>query len=191
MASLEHIRCRIDIIDMSSRCDGDYKHILIFQDDATKLMFLKPLQGCGACEISEAVIDIFCQFGCTLILSHRQHTFARQVSEYMQQQWNGCIVVVGKTPSHQELVGFEKSRYHVVAAMTKWMSENRTCQWSRGIRFVQWGLNNSSGHSRNSRQVQLGNERMLLGMSALLQCNVIANVQTEEDLVNALIAQES
>jgi len=74
------------------------------------------------------------------------------------------------------------------------MEEKRSDRWSVGIRFVQWRINTNDAaqnvDQESASQVRVMNERALLGVSAMLDTNIVENIETEEDLINALIAND-
>lgn len=63
-------RAQIDLIDMQSEADGEFKFILVYQDHLTKFVILRALTSKTALEVSKHVKDIFCIFGAPSIL-HR------------------------------------------------------------------------------------------------------------------------
>lgn len=73
-------RCQIDLIDLQSRPDDNYKFILVYQDHLTKYIQLKALKTKTAKEVAYNLIDIFTQFGSPCILqSDNGREFANQV----------------------------------------------------------------------------------------------------------------
>ena len=56
-------RCQIDLIDMQSQPDAQFKFILNYQDHLTKFVLLRPLQTKRAEEVASHVFDIFLTFG--------------------------------------------------------------------------------------------------------------------------------
>ena len=61
-------RVQVDLIDMSSRPDEDYKWSLHARDHFTKYSWAYPLTSKRADEVAEKLTDIFCQFGPAKIL---------------------------------------------------------------------------------------------------------------------------
>ena len=176
---------------MTSQPDGEFDHILIYQDDVTKFSVLKPLQGKEPENVSNGLIDIFCTVGTTLIVSGRCTEFAHQVTREMRRMWPGCFVVVGRAPSHSEHQYYQTTADGVKESLMRYMDEKRTERWSRGLRLVQWGMNQAD-ETYNNRQSTGGlSERALLGVSNLLDCKVYETVETEEGLVNAMITQKN
>ncbi|XP_025261981.1 KRAB-A domain-containing protein 2-like [Camponotus floridanus] len=57
-------RCQVDLIDMQSESDKDYRFIMNYQDHLTKFTILRPLKTKTAEEVAYQFIDIFCLFGC-------------------------------------------------------------------------------------------------------------------------------
>jgi len=61
-------RCQLDLIDMQTRPDGDYKFIFNYQDHFTKYLRLHPLKTKLAEEVAENLLDILMDLGCPIIL---------------------------------------------------------------------------------------------------------------------------
>ena len=64
-------RCQIDLIDMQSQADKDYKFIFVYQDHLTKFVQLHPLKTKTktAEEVSYVLLDIFTIFWCPLYIT--------------------------------------------------------------------------------------------------------------------------
>ena len=61
-------RCQIDLIDMQSQADNDFKFIYVYQDHLTKFVQLRPLKTKRAEEVAYVTLDIFTIFGAPSIL---------------------------------------------------------------------------------------------------------------------------
>lgn len=61
-------RCQVDLIDMQSEADGEYRFILNYQDHLTKFTILKPLKNKTADAVAVELIEIFCILGAPIIL---------------------------------------------------------------------------------------------------------------------------
>ncbi len=56
-------RIQIDLVDMQSLKDGDYKYILNIQDHFTKFNILRPLKSKQAKDVADELLDVFLLFG--------------------------------------------------------------------------------------------------------------------------------
>lgn len=54
-------RCQVDLIDMQSNTDGDFKFIMVYH--LTKFVQLRALTSKRAVEVAYKLLDIFCIFG--------------------------------------------------------------------------------------------------------------------------------
>lgn len=61
-------RTQVDLIDMQSQADGEYRFIMVYQDHVTKFVQIKALKTKRAEEVAKHIIDIFCIFGAPMIL---------------------------------------------------------------------------------------------------------------------------
>ena len=56
-------RVQMDLIDFSSRPDGDYRYILHVRDHFSKYSWAFPLTSKRASEVAEKIVELFCTFG--------------------------------------------------------------------------------------------------------------------------------
>lgn len=61
---------QVDLIDMQSQRDGEYRFILNYQDHLTKFVCLRPLKTKTAEEVAYHLVDIFCDKGAPHILQY-------------------------------------------------------------------------------------------------------------------------
>jgi len=61
-------RCQVDLIDMQTQPDGDFKFIFVYQDHLTKFVQLRALKTKTAKEVAEKLYEIFMTFGAPHIL---------------------------------------------------------------------------------------------------------------------------
>ena len=95
-------RCQVDLIDMQSQPDGDFRFILNYQDHLTKFVNLRALRRKTAHEVADELIEIFCVFGAPQILqSDNGREFANAVVTAVVEKWPQCHIVHGK-PRHSQ-----------------------------------------------------------------------------------------
>ncbi|XP_029784672.1 KRAB-A domain-containing protein 2, partial [Suricata suricatta] len=56
-------RCQVEVLDMQSDADGEFKFILYYQDHLTKFIILRPLRAKQAHEVVSVLLDIFTILG--------------------------------------------------------------------------------------------------------------------------------
>lgn len=90
-------RVQIDLIDMQTSADGEYRFILVVQDHLTKFIHLRALPRKEARFVAENVIDIFLIFGAPSILqSDNSREFANQIINALMEMWPELKIVHGK-----------------------------------------------------------------------------------------------
>ena len=95
-------RCQVDLIDMQSQPDGDYKWICVYQDHLTKFVILRPHKTKEAVEVALTLQDVFCLLGAPHILqSDNGREFANKVVKELTSRWPGTKIVHGK-PRHSQ-----------------------------------------------------------------------------------------
>ena len=80
VSSVLRRRCQVDILDMRIQPDGEYQHILVYQDLRTNFVCLRPLKTEEPEEVADTLVDIFSVFGSPLILqSTNGYEFTNEV----------------------------------------------------------------------------------------------------------------
>ena len=134
-------RCQVDLVDLQTQPDGEFKFILNYQDHLTKFLVLRPLKTKRAAEVS--CHGYFCLLGSPHIRqSDNGREFANNVVKELLDMWPECKLVQGK-PRPKPKPRANKDMEDILAC---WMRENNSAKWSDGLRFVQY-KNNSRLHS--------------------------------------------
>lgn len=95
-------RGQVDLVDMQSMRDGDFKFILHYQDHLTKFAVLRPLTSKLAAEVGFQLLDIFLLFGAPHILqSDNGREFTANIIKELKDMWPDCTLVHGK-PRHPQ-----------------------------------------------------------------------------------------
>lgn len=131
-------RCQVDLIDMQSQPDNDFKFILVYQDHLTKFVQLRALKNKCAEEVAYNLIDIFTIFGAPSVLqSDNGREFSNQIVEKVCAMWLDLKIVHGK-PRHSQTQGLvERANQDIRNMLSSWLESNQTSKWSEGLRFVQ------------------------------------------------------
>ena len=98
-------RGQVDLIDMQSTPDRNFKFILNYQDHFTKFCILRPLKTKTAAEVAYHLLDIFTTFGAPAILqSDNGREFVARVITELSLLWTNLKIVHGK-PRHPQSQG--------------------------------------------------------------------------------------
>ncbi|XP_025266504.1 KRAB-A domain-containing protein 2-like [Camponotus floridanus] len=131
-------RCQVDLIDMQSESDKDYRFIMNYQDHLTKFTILRPLKTKTAEEVAYQFIDIFCLFGAPCILqSDNGREFINKIIKSLADMWPGMKLVNGKSRHFQSQGSVERSNQDIRDMLVAWMADNNMEKWSEGLRFIQ------------------------------------------------------
>ncbi|XP_045118078.1 KRAB-A domain-containing protein 2-like [Portunus trituberculatus] len=184
-------RCQVDLIDMQSQQDGEYRFILNYQDHLTKFVCLRPLKTKTAEEVAYHLVDIFCDKGAPHILqSDNGREFCNKLITEVLVLWPGCKLVHGKPRHSQSQGSVERANKDVEAILACWQKDYNTTKWSEGLRFVQWQKNTRfhRGIGRTPYEAMFG-QKSHLGVTATnLPEDVVDGLETEEQLAEALAA---
>lgn len=182
-------RCQVDLIDMQSEPDRDYRFILNYQDHLTKFTILKPLKSKTAEEVAYVVVDIFCMFGAPFILqSDNGREFFNRIIEELKDLWPGLKLVHGKPRHSQSQGSVERSNQDVRDMLVAWMLDNNTKQWSDGLRFIQSKKNRAlhEGIKKSPYEAMFGSKQRIGLADSSLESEVYDSLKTEEDLEKML-----
>ena len=91
---------QVDLVDMQSSPQGQFKWIMLYQCHLTKFVILRPLSSKRAAEVALQLLDIFLIFGAPAIFqSDNSSEFTAQVITELKELWPQLIIVHGK-PRH-------------------------------------------------------------------------------------------
>ncbi|XP_044005583.1 KRAB-A domain-containing protein 2-like [Aphidius gifuensis] len=92
-----NLRCQVDLIDLQTQSDGDYKFIMNYQDHLTKFVILRLLKTKKAVEVASHLMEIFTTFGAPSILqSDNGRESVNKVIIELTNLWDGIKIVHGK-----------------------------------------------------------------------------------------------
>ncbi|XP_076042016.1 uncharacterized protein LOC143025919 [Oratosquilla oratoria] len=98
-------RSQVDLVDMQSMKQGNYKWIMVYQDHLTKFCVLRPLTSKRAAEVAYQLLDIFLLLGAPEILqSDNGSEFTASVITELKLLWPDLVMVHGK-PRHPQSQG--------------------------------------------------------------------------------------
>ena len=186
-------RGQVDLIDMQSLPQGQFKWIMVYQDHLTKFCILNALTSKRAAEVAHRLLDIFLLFGAPHILqSDNGSEFTAQIVEELKVIWPQLIIVHGKPRHPQSQGSVERANGDIKDMLCAWMHDNNTNDWSLGIKFVQLQKNTShhAGINRAPYKALFGCDAKIGLTTSSLPAEIIAKLQTEDDLFNALSISE-
>ena len=177
-------RAQVDMIDMQSQPDGDYKWILVYQDHFTKFVQIRPTKSKRATEVAYNLLDTFCTFGAPSVLqSDNGREFSNSVIEELKDMWDGLKIVHGKPRHSQSQGSVERANRDIEDMMSTWMDSNSTDKWADGLRFVQCMKNRA-----------MFGQPMKVGLKTSNPPDeAVESLQTEEDLdilINSITSVE-
>jgi len=187
-------RCQVDLIDMQSLPSGEYKWILVYQDHFTKFVLLRPLRSKRATEVANQLVDIFLSFGAPAILqSDNGSEFTAAVIADVAKLWVGLKLVHGKPRQPQSQGSVERANGDIKDMLVAWMNDNKTTEWSWGLKFVQF-MKNSSYHAGidvSPFKAMFGVEAKVGLQSTSLPDEIIKMISSEEELIQITALPES
>lgn len=180
-------RCYVDIIDMHSRAHEQWRFILIYQDNRTKLIQLRPLKTNTAEEVAHVLLDIFAVFGAPCILqSGVSRDFAKVLVGEVYNMWPEFKLVHGYDQSGSQSLNEDIEHF-----LNNWMIANNTYRWSEGLRFIQMIKNKGYDKDINCSPFEaMFGTKMKVGLRSHLSRALLAGVESEENLRSLLGGEE-
>jgi transposase InsO family protein len=166
-----------------------YRFILNYQDHLTKFTILKPLKTKTAEEVAYNVMDIFCIFCAPFILqSDNGREFSNKIIEAFKDLWPGLKLVHGKPRHSQSQGSVERSNQDVRDMLVAWMLDNKTKQWSEGLRLIQSKKNRAlhEGIKKSPYEAMFGSKRRIGLAYSSLERETYEILDSEEDLERIL-----
>ena len=177
-------RCQVDLIDMQSQPDDDYKFLMNYHDHQTEFVVLRPLYTKATLEVAHEVVDLFCLFGNPHILqSDNGREFSSKVVKKVVEKWPGCKLVHGKPRHSQSQGSVERTNRDVEAILACWLHDHNSTKWSQALRQVQWQKNNGlhSEIGRTPYEAMFGRKNSSAAASSLPD-DTWESLETKEDL---------
>ena len=149
-------RVQVDLIDMTSHPDENFKWILHARDHFTKYSWTFPLTSKKADEVAEKLIEMFCSFGPAKILqSDNGKEFVAKVVTEISNLWPGLVIIHGR-PRHPQSQGcVERGNGDLQLKLGKWIDEHDDQGWSRGLKFVTHAINTSTAATHGKTPYEL------------------------------------
>ena len=172
-------RVQMDLIDMTSRPDGEKKWILHMRDHFSKFSWTHALESKRAVEVAEALLKTFCLFGCPKILqSDNGKEFTAAVIHDLSKLWPGMTIIHGR-PRHPQSQGcVERANGDLQLKLGKWLEEHPDCGWVEGIKFVTYAINTSTSMTTKKSPYEV-----VFGQNPRSNC-VAVEIMAEQGLVN-------
>lgn len=128
-----NLRGQVDLVDLQSCADGEFRWLMNYQDHSTKFLYLRPLKSKHASNVAEELLKIFFTVGAPKILqSDNGREFVAQVIRDIVALWPHCKIVHGR-PRHPQTQGsVERANGDIENMMRAWMIDNNSTNWSRG-----------------------------------------------------------
>ena len=201
-----HDATQVDLIDMQSFPDGDFKYIMVYQDHGAKFCMLSALKDKKRATVVLELLSIFATLAPPFILqSDNGREFANvagsgaleAVSDEdldgivsdIAELWPTCKLVHGRARHSESQGGVERLNQTVQRRLAAWRKDNKDASWARvGIKVVQWGINTvvTKATDKVPYEYVFGQPPMC-GLSDLpLSVQLIQNLKSEDDIEAAV-----
>ena len=182
-------RGQVDLVDMQSMPNGQFKWIMVYQDHLTKFCVLRSLTSKRACEVGFQLLDIFLLLGAPHILqSDNGCEFTAAVITELKIMWPDLRMVHGKPRHPQSQGSVERLNCDIKDMLIAWLGDNGSTDWPTGLKFVQFSKNSSyhSGIKQSPYKALFSDEPRVGIRSTPLPTEILDRMETESDLYAAL-----
>ncbi|GFW08317.1 KRAB-A domain-containing protein 2 [Trichonephila clavipes] len=178
-------RCQVDLIDLQSNRDSEYKFMMVYQDHLTKFVQLRSLKTKRAEEVAYHILSIFLTFSAPAILqSDNGREFSNQVIFEICAMWKDDKIVHEKPRHSQKQGSIERAKQDIQNMLNAWMNDNDINKWSECLPFVQFAKNTTyhEGIRQSPYEAKFGVKAKGGIASSFSPSEQIANILTEEQL---------
>lgn len=140
-------RCQVDLIDLQTQADGEFKYIMVYQDHLTKFVILRALKTKTAAEVAANLKEVFSIFGAPSIFhTDNGREFKNQLVRELTQLWPEVKIVHGK-PRHSQTQGsVERCNQDVENMLAAYLKDHKDKTWTQCLSDVQI-MKNRAYHS--------------------------------------------
>ena len=113
------------------------------QDHHDKMSYLCAVENKKPATVASKLLPLFLQQGAPMILqSDNGREYVAKVIEELMKIWKDCKIVHG-SPCHPQSQGsVERANADVESMVTQWMEDEKSKNWSWGIKFIAHKKNN-------------------------------------------------
>ena len=112
---------------MQTQGDNQNKFILVYQDQLTIFVQLRPLKTKTAEEVAYVLLDIFTIFGAPSILqSDNDREFSNKIVQEACEMWPELKIVHGKPRHSQSQGSVERANQDIENMLSTWLEDNMT-----------------------------------------------------------------
>ncbi|XP_046749294.1 zinc finger protein 888-like [Diprion similis] len=144
-------RCQVDIIDMRNDQVLEYKFILVYEDQASKFVILRPLRSKDMKAVVTELFDILTIIGPPRVLqSGNGREFASEIVHELRSLWIDLLIVHGNVQ-----MSTTSTKRDFTKLLKTWLVQNPGKTWYDGLRFVQINENTTSHSESNKTPYEL------------------------------------
>ncbi|XP_022170651.1 KRAB-A domain-containing protein 2-like [Myzus persicae] len=187
-----NFRCQVDLVDMQTCKDGEFKFILNYQDHLPKCIQLRPLESKTAEEVARDLLNIFLIFGAPNILhSDNGREFVNKVISELCSMWDGVKIVHGKPCRSQTQGSIERANQDFQNILRAMMEDNDTTKWSEALPFVQFAKNTTyhQGIKQTPYEAMFGTKAQRGLSTSSLPLEKIATEEELEQILQSITPQ--
>lgn len=178
-------RGQVDFVDMTLFNDAYHKFMLIYRDQTTKFILLRPLMNLDIIEMANILVDIFAMFGAPSVLQSLQNRFfLDNLIKEINGIWPQLTILHGRIKNPRFEPYLELNSFDEVQEFVKsWYEENPRTMLAEAIRFAQLMINRiQSHHLACSPFETMFRKRMQFGLPQVLWERIPDGLRAEEDV---------
>ncbi|XP_072940597.1 KRAB-A domain-containing protein 2-like [Epargyreus clarus] len=184
--TLIYSRGQIDLLDVTTSANTEYKHMMVYRDLATKFIHLKPLRKVSANSTVDALLEIFLVFGAPNILQSKNGiTVTVKICKHIETAFPDMKIIAGDVDTNLEFTG--ATNEDILLRLNEWYSRNPKMKWQQGVKYVQYVLNTTFQKSlcRTPSEALFGtNPRK--GLTTIMSKDDYKGITIEEELMTFL-----
>ena len=183
-------RLQIDLVDMRTRPDGEFKWIMHCRDHFSKYSWGYAFPTKDAWYVAENLLQLFFQFGsCKILQSDNGKEFTAQIIKDLKKMWPGLVIVNGR-PRHPQSQGLvERGNSTLCDILGKFLQDRNTNHWVSCLLPAIYSMNTSiaQGIKHTPFEVVFGQKPRL--NVTLWESIADQGIEDEEDLPPSILKQ--
>jgi len=184
-------RVQLDLIDLRTRPNGEYRYIVHARDHFTRFSWAEALTDNQAINVARFLFKTFTQFGPPVFLqSNNKKEFVATIIHELQQLWPGIHIINGdaRDPRSQGLM--TRGNEILKNKLSIWRASNKRQDWHIGLPLVVWTMNTLVCSATKNSPYYLVFRQHPRRNFALFSLLYDAKIINEEDLPDGILAED-
>lgn len=142
-------KSQVCFIDFETRSNDCHKCVLVYRENLTQFLLLKPMVSLSTTDVTDKLLDIFFMIGTpSTLYMHSKKDLFNGVFDSLRPMWPKLKMIHGhpKQSGHINYSNIHKNNQEIESQLASWMTNNKTKKLNEGLRLIQY-MNNTTFNS--------------------------------------------